>query len=512
MKRTSAKIFGAILLISLLVSGICFWSAAAGQENVAANIVGYSYQRVEKIDTTGASSVSDYLFMTGTEREAYLATTKILTVGSVDDLASLSTFINSSADDHLEGVTLVQTANIIPAATTELAPIGINVNHYFSGNYDGQGYTIDNISVMTGNSGCAGLFGRVDRGTYRNIVIGSRVEILSTGGKVGALIGNANTRSNPDNIVVDNCYVSASVAGTSFVGGIIGQFESTNQSDGSANPARAIVSNCTNAGSITAQLRVGGIVGRNASVAGIEITNCLNTGAVTSTTTAKAESDAAAGDPAGSNNVKKLGAAGILSESVGAAENTVLTKCINTGAVTSRYSAGGIVGLVVKNTGVTLNNCHNYGTVTNSAATVETDADTSFTYVYASALYGIVNSGANIVNVDDSSKDHPGEVWVPEETDPATTPPKSDEESTTASETDDTNEQTTDEATQPTPDDDNPVTPGTNVTSASTDAQTAEPDDDDSAGCKSSLIGGSVALIVSVFSGAALVVCRRNKD
>ena len=153
-----------------------------------------------------------------------------------------------------------QTANITLPENHEWTTIGIykntDINLAFSGTYDGDGHTITNLTITSDNTnnGC-GMFGS-NRGTIKNLGL-ANVNITTTGNGVGGIAGYNNTET-----IIENCYVTGSIIGDSFVGGIVGQNLGT-------------VKECYVTGTgITAKDEAGGIVGYNN---GGSIINCYST-------------------------------------------------------------------------------------------------------------------------------------------------------------------------------------------------------------------------------------------
>jgi hypothetical protein len=93
-------------------------------------------------------------------------------------------------------------------------PIGNN-SVKFTGGYDGQGYTISNMTISRGSSNYIGLFGYTTNGTISNL----KVQSVSIVGQyyVGAISGyNFNTD-------ITNCSSSGNISGSQDVGGLCGR-------------------------------------------------------------------------------------------------------------------------------------------------------------------------------------------------------------------------------------------------------------------------------------------------
>ncbi len=194
----------------------------------------------------------------------------------------------------------IQTANINAAETKSwnsgegFSPIG-NSSTDFTGNYNGQGYTIDSIYVNSPSAAYVGFFGSINGATIANIALeNSNIEGNIY---VGSLVGHSY---NSDII---NCYNTGFVNGNQNVGGLIGLQSSTT------------ISNCFNSGVVYGYDHVGGIVGYQVSST---LTNCYNTGLVK-----------------GSSDVGGL---------IGVLSSGSINSCYSTGYVNGNSNVGGIIG------------------------------------------------------------------------------------------------------------------------------------------------------------------------
>ena len=208
---------------------------------------------------------------------------------------------------------------------------------FFRGNLMGNGNTITvNVSKVVET-------GKYNRGLFSSITgsdAGMRIENLTIAGSVaayqyaGGLAGSARGNVTLDN-VTNTAIVCAEGIGTYVAGGLIGHL---------ADKALLVVNNCRNTGSVTGYV-AGGLVGdAEGTLSKIELTNCNNRGAVTST------GKSAAGLVVGSLN------------GYGLTYSYTLKGCINSGAVTSASDAAGVSMYG------TAEGCTNSGTVTGSYA------------------------------------------------------------------------------------------------------------------------------------------------
>ena len=290
------------------------------------------------------------------------ASTTTYLIQSEKDLAFLSWTIynNKAYNNHkssryfYSGITFKQTKDL-DLSVYYWQPIGIrytrdgaSASRYFSGKYDGGGYTVSGVYTPAGEGygyNYQGLFGYVqgqsstNKATIQNIgVIDSFIQgEYNIGGVVGYALSSTIT----------NCYNTGSVSGRSSVGGVVGYTYSystitncynTGTIEGTGDYVGGVVgyalsstiTNCYNTGSVSGRSSVGGVVG----YAGADLTNCYNTGTVEGT-----------GEYVG----------GV----VGWASNSTIANCYNTGSVSGENSVGGVVGRA----GDDVTNCYNTGTV-----------------------------------------------------------------------------------------------------------------------------------------------------
>ena len=146
-------------------------------------------------------------------------------IQSKSDLRRLADYVNKG-QHNCEGLTFTQTRDI--ECDNTFVPIGHKVGSYdqldFQGTYDGQNHTVSNITVSSSSSGddgrYIGLFGSIDTGTIKNVVID--YSSFTGYSAVGAIVGNSNSS------IVQNCRVGSHVtvyAGTTsafHIGGVVG--------------------------------------------------------------------------------------------------------------------------------------------------------------------------------------------------------------------------------------------------------------------------------------------------
>ena len=230
------------------------------------------------------------------------------------------------------------------------SPIGENKDSAFTGNFNGNGYSIKNITVnvKSNQKVYAGLFGCMKNGNIRNVaMVGSNIFASSAdtsyvGGVVGGVSFDFSCTS-----VVENCYNTGKVSSDayeSYVGGVAGSFFYPHSSEPYGNYS-SVIKNCYNEGEVSSSSSkkrsfVGGIIGYYDSswyTMDTRIDNCYNIGNVSSS-------------PASSY----LSVGGIAGVSLA----RVIKRCYNEGSVISSSEAGGIAGRARF-----IDNCHNIGSV-----------------------------------------------------------------------------------------------------------------------------------------------------
>ena len=168
------------------------------------------------------------------------------------------------------GACAVLTANI-DLNNEPWTPIGPDTDSAYTGAFDGQGYTVRNLSI-TGDFKRAGLFGCVKDGAIRKLTVAGSVSCTADQGWCGGIAGYANDET------IENCASLCTVSCTgkdARVGGIVGLVD--------YNSRTLIIRDCYNIGKITGRSDngsgdAGGICGFYMSG---KISNCYNVGEIT---------------------------------------------------------------------------------------------------------------------------------------------------------------------------------------------------------------------------------------
>jgi len=320
-------------------------------------------------------------------------------IGSAANLLVLA----ADANDYNKPFILTADINLAPYnfTTAVIAPDTNNSASgfqgvQFSGIFDGNGYTISNLTINTGGAGndFLGLFGFVTSGEIKNL----RLEDVNITGDdnsicLGGLVGNINDNSG----IISNCYSSGAVTGgdnSEYVGGLVGFnnygtisncYSTGNVSGGSGSTHLgglvgwnndSIISDCYSTGDVSGGDNsgyLGGLVGQNNSGG---ISSCYSTGTVTG-----GNLSAALGGLVGWNinasSISNCYSTGNVTGTSGVgglvgSSNSSISNCYSTGAVTGTSDFGGLVGF---NSSGTINSC--YFPVTepnNGLGTMLTDA------------------------------------------------------------------------------------------------------------------------------------------
>lgn len=239
------------------------------------------FQAVAPKSTAGAtpiSTVSDF-----TVGQTYV-------ISSAADLVKLQDLTN--AGKTTAGVNFVLGANI-DMSGINWTGIGSTTANAFKGTFDGNGYTISNLTStnsglfknVVGNqtsttSTTTGVTTTATQGVIKNVCLtGLNVTNTSVGTK-GGIIGYAK------NAYVENCYTEGSIQGYNWTAGMIGQNEGSAIANSTANvnitatsccvggflghDTNGILSNCVSMGNVTtSSYYVGGLIGHETPQGGV---------------------------------------------------------------------------------------------------------------------------------------------------------------------------------------------------------------------------------------------------
>lgn len=181
----------------------------------------------------------DYFVGEGTEESPYL-------IGSALDLCKLSELVNDG--NEFRNTYFEQTKDLDFGFLDNFIPIGIfHSDRYFYGTYDGAGYKLYNLRIVSEKSESknVALFGQLG-GTVKNLGIESG---LIQGDYIGSIASHAVGKQAK----IINCYNKARVEASERAGGIADNF------------GQGLIINCWNEGEIEGKI-TGGIVSYTAGV------------------------------------------------------------------------------------------------------------------------------------------------------------------------------------------------------------------------------------------------------
>jgi filamentous hemagglutinin family protein len=215
----------------------------------------------------------------------------------VNDATQLQAINTNRSGTYALGANIDATTTSTWNAGAGYVPIGSSLATAFTGKFDGQGHTIDGLTINTPATSYLGLFGFTNNATISNV---SLTNVAITGSSnVGGLVGYVRGTTT-----VNNSSVSGAVSGFSIVGGLAGYIVTS-----------AIINNSSSSANVTGSSSIGGLAG---SLGGATLNACFATGNVT-----------------GSGDV-----GGLVGYAFSAAVNTSYA----TGAVTGTTNTGGLVG------------------------------------------------------------------------------------------------------------------------------------------------------------------------
>ena len=244
------------------------------------------------------------------------------------------------------------------------SPIGDGTTN-FTGDYDGDGYTIDYLYINRSSTDNIGLFGMIGDNVAINDLAVTNVDI--TGNRyTGVLCG----RIDGLNSLIDNCETSGVLSGLVSCGGMVGRGNGSisnssssvtvnasiisddwSDTGGLIGDAKGTISNCYVTGNVTAEGRnTGGLAGWVRE--GITIEQCFTTGDVTiNSSNSTGEAGGLVGSYSGTSQIINSYATGTISVD-------------NSG----NGGVGGLVGQLTDNPSI--ENCYFSGEVINTSGNI----------------------------------------------------------------------------------------------------------------------------------------------
>ena len=323
----------------------------------------------QNINVWDGSTAAAFAGGTGTAEDPYQ-------IANGAQLAYLASSVNSG--ETYEEKNFVLTANIdlnglpwTPIANSfSDALLGGSDYRIFAGNFDGNGYTISNVSIGSETtpleSDVFGLFGATE-GKISNLNLDT-VSICGIAkiASIGAVVGFAGGLVGYSGGSIENCHVTGLTmdmsapsnvyAAAYWVGGLVGALDGTQ-----------LINECSVSGSITEKAgkgSIGGLIGELGKAAKITYSR--------SNVTVNVKADSRGGADVG----------GFIGKGNGKTDaETVIRNCYATGNVTGGAYTGGFAGGLW---GLNIKNCYASGNVSQAAAAmasfVGTDASDSAYY------------------------------------------------------------------------------------------------------------------------------------
>ncbi len=231
--------------------------------------IGYSAAAVVKKDLAGMKNILNY--SASASDTEYMIDTPV-------GLVRLAELVNGG--ETLEGKTVYLAADINMGNVEGFAPIGNAYTNPFKGIFDGQGHTIDYLTISESGTS-VGLFGVINMATVKNLVVGANTTITTNATPSTAntsMVGLIATMHGISSVV--NVYSAAKIDVTNVsqiaAGGIVGgELESYNYSPDANHATNNVIANCTFDGEVNGGCSAGGIMGvRNPSAQGIPLSTC----------------------------------------------------------------------------------------------------------------------------------------------------------------------------------------------------------------------------------------------
>ena len=323
----------------------------------------------QNINVWDVSTAAAFAGGTGTAEDPYQ-------IANGAQLAYLASSVNSG--ETYEQKNFVLTANIdlnglpwTPIANSfSDALLGGSDYRVFAGNFDGNGYTISNVSIGSETApleaDVLGLFGATE-GKISNLNLDTvSIHGVAKIASIGAVVGFAGGLVGYSGGSIENCHVTSLTmdmsapsnvyAAAYWVGGLVGALDGTQ-----------LINECSVSGSITEKAgkgSIGGLIGELGKAAKITYSR--------SNVTVNVKADSRGGADVG----------GFIGKGNGKTDaETVIRNCYATGNVTGGAYTGGFAGGLW---GLNIKNCYASGNVSQAAAAmgsfVGTDASDSAYY------------------------------------------------------------------------------------------------------------------------------------
>lgn len=227
----------------------------------------------------------------------------------------------------------------------------------FTGTFDGDGHAVKGLNITAADSTgtVAGLFGKIDGATVKNLTVEGSVNTTATyvGGIVAYSVNSSSILNCTNRAAVANGAAKDSAYENNGTGGVVGRVLAEGASSTVYNTV--LIENCRNEGTVNGNFEVGGVIGLIGATSAkpyghITVSGCMNSGNIS----------------ASSGRV-----GGVIGYFVACGTDICAVQdCVNTGDIyTGSTVAAGIIG--AGNLGgrrYTLTRCFNSGSITSGSA------------------------------------------------------------------------------------------------------------------------------------------------
>ena len=270
------------LLLVLLLGMLCVPSvalpAAALEERLGGDEIGYSAERVEAVE--GLESIQDITVLANLTSDELSKVDAPYQITSAEGLRLFSELVNSEKN-NLRALKVFLTKDIDMNGVTDFVPIGEGAG--YAGTFDGQGHTIDGL-VLSGDrkdlQGCTNfaLFDTLGSGAViQNLILGENCRFEA--GTREDVCTAAIAGLMRENVCLRNVMSKATVSGGKYSGGLVAWLSGDRYN---GTPPRVEMQSCTNSGRVDGTAVAGGMIGM--CQGSIFAQSCRNAGNVTAET------------------------------------------------------------------------------------------------------------------------------------------------------------------------------------------------------------------------------------
>lgn len=283
-------------------------------------------------NTTLNSTLPTTIWSMSADTSWYSATATTFDLSTAEQLAGLAQLVQNG--NSFSGKTINLTADIDLGVHLWIS-IGYDNDAPFSGTFNGNNHTIDNLKINRPNDEFLGVFGQVNGGTIINLKVSNA--IIRGKGTAGAVAGNLYTNCTMTNchaINVDIEVSSTGSMGSGYTAGSVvgGALTNTN------------ISKCSGSGIVKGYAQIGGFIGspwNNTTISECSFVGTVEGGQIVG------------------------GFVGFTTFGFGANTEVKFINCFSRGTVTGTNNVGGFQGL--SQMGIA-ENCYAAATVTSQGA------------------------------------------------------------------------------------------------------------------------------------------------